>query len=109
MPGLTGLDVARRAATRTHVVFVAAYDQYALDAIERAAVDYLLKPVTDERLAETVARLKARAATPAPDYVQAALAVLGRLAGGAGIAPGPVPGAPGVDSRWSASRYGSST
>ena len=45
-----------------HIVFVTAYDQYAVEAFERAAVDYLLKPVGDERLAETVARLKARLA-----------------------------------------------
>jgi DNA-binding LytR/AlgR family response regulator len=86
MPGLTGLDVARRAATHTHVVFVTAYDQYAVEAFRRAAVDYLLKPVTDERLAETVARLKTRVATPGVDDVQAALAVLARIAGN-GAAP----------------------
>ena len=63
MPGLTGLDVARAAeAGDVAVVFVTAYDEYAVDAFERAAVDYLLKPVSDERLAETVARLKARIA-----------------------------------------------
>ena len=57
MPGLTGLEVARSAAAHVHVVFVTAYDQYAVDAFHRAAIDYLLKPVGDERLAETVARL----------------------------------------------------
>jgi DNA-binding LytR/AlgR family response regulator len=86
MPGLTGLDVARRAGARTHVVFVTAHDQYAIDAFERAAVDYLLKPVTDERLRETIARLRQRIASPHPDDVQAALAVLGRLAGRDGAA-----------------------
>jgi DNA-binding LytR/AlgR family response regulator len=58
MPGATGLDVAARIRTGTRVVFVTAYDQYAVDAFERDAVDYLLKPVTEERLAHTVARLK---------------------------------------------------
>jgi DNA-binding LytR/AlgR family response regulator len=91
MPGLTGLDVARRAGTHTHVVFVTAFDQYAVDAFERAAVDYLLKPVTDERLAETIARLKTRVEAPGPDDVQAALAVLGRIVGGAGAAAAPGP------------------
>ena len=79
MPGLTGLDVARAADPDVHLVFVTAFDQYAVDAFERAAVDYLLKPVTDERLAQTVARLKARANGngTAPD-VQAALEAIGR-------------------------------
>ena len=58
MPGLTGLEVARRAEEGVHIVFVTAYDQYALEAFEHAAVDYLLKPVTDERLTETIRRLR---------------------------------------------------
>ena len=65
MPGLTGLEVARRAAEGIHIVFVTAYDQYALEAFEHAAVDYLLKPVTDERLAETIRRLRERLKSPA--------------------------------------------
>jgi DNA-binding LytR/AlgR family response regulator len=69
MPGLTGLELARRIDTRTHVVFVTAYDQYAVEAFDREAVDYLLKPVTDERLARCIERLKAKlaqASAPAP-------------------------------------------
>ncbi len=58
MPGLTGLEAASRAGSRTHVVFVTAFDQYAVEAFDRDAVDYLLKPVTDERLARCVERLK---------------------------------------------------
>jgi DNA-binding LytR/AlgR family response regulator len=58
MPGLTGLDLAARIEPRTHLVFVTAYDEYAVEAFEREAVDYLLKPVTDERLARCVERLK---------------------------------------------------
>ena len=57
MPGLTGLEVARiatEASPRTHIVFVTAYDQYAIDAFEHGAVDYLLKPVKPERLAATL-------------------------------------------------------
>ena len=83
MPGLTGLDVARTADAQVQIVFVTAYDEYALAAFERAAVDYLLKPVSDERLAETVARLKARvaASTPAPD-LKAALDAIARLVPG---------------------------
>ncbi|HEY5310414.1 MAG TPA: LytTR family DNA-binding domain-containing protein [Casimicrobiaceae bacterium] len=80
MPGLTGLEVARLAAAHVHVVFVTAYDQYAVDAFKHAAVDYVLKPVGDERLAETVARLKTKLqADPAPE-LQAALAVIARFA-----------------------------
>jgi DNA-binding LytR/AlgR family response regulator len=79
MPGLTGLEVARAADPAVQLVFVTAFDQYAVDAFERAAVDYLLKPVTDERLAQTVARLQARATGngPVPD-VRAALEAIGR-------------------------------
>jgi len=60
MPGMTGLEVAALVADRVHVVFVTAYDQHAVEAFERGAVDYLLKPVEDERLALTVTRLKQR-------------------------------------------------
>ena len=60
MPGLTGLELARRIDPRTHVVFVTAYDQYALEAFESEAVDYLVKPVADERLVKCIGRLKRR-------------------------------------------------
>jgi DNA-binding LytR/AlgR family response regulator len=62
MPGLTGLEVASRLDAKTHVVFVTAYDQYAVEAFDREAADYLVKPVTDERLARTIARLKEKLA-----------------------------------------------
>jgi DNA-binding LytR/AlgR family response regulator len=60
MPGMTGLDVAARAPAACRVVFVTAYDQYAVQAFENAAVDYVLKPVTQERLTKTVTRLRAQ-------------------------------------------------
>jgi DNA-binding LytR/AlgR family response regulator len=63
MPGITGLEVAAasaEASPRTQVVFVTAYNQYAIDAFDRGAVDYLLKPIAPERLAATVGRLKSR-------------------------------------------------
>jgi DNA-binding LytR/AlgR family response regulator len=60
MPGMTGLEVAARIAGRAHIVFVTAYDQHAIEAFERGAIDYLLKPVEEERLAVTIARLKER-------------------------------------------------
>jgi DNA-binding LytR/AlgR family response regulator len=63
MPGLTGLDVAAATAEispGTQIVFVTAYDQYAIQAFERGAVDYLLKPIARERLVGTVARVQGR-------------------------------------------------
>jgi DNA-binding LytR/AlgR family response regulator len=58
MPGLTGLEVAARLDFPCHIVFVTAYDQYAVEAFERAAVDYVLKPADDDRLKKTIERLK---------------------------------------------------
>jgi DNA-binding LytR/AlgR family response regulator len=63
MPGLSGLEAAR-AANATRVVFVTAHDEYAVAAFEAAAADYLLKPVTDARLAQCVARLQREAPPP---------------------------------------------
>ena len=58
MPGLTGMDVAEKIAGSCRIVFVTAYDEYAVEAFEKEAVDYLLKPVSKERLEKTVKRLK---------------------------------------------------
>lgn len=58
MPGLSGLDVAKNIASVCRIVFITAYDQYAVEAFEREAVDYLVKPVTKERLLQTINRLK---------------------------------------------------
>jgi DNA-binding LytR/AlgR family response regulator len=58
MPGLTGMEVARKIAGACRVVFVTAYDEYAVEAFEKGAADYLLKPVTRERLDKTVKRLR---------------------------------------------------
>ena len=63
MPGLTGLEVAAGIEGLTRVVFVTAYDEYALTAFDAEALDYVLKPVTAERLARTVERLQ-RALVP---------------------------------------------
>jgi DNA-binding LytR/AlgR family response regulator len=67
MPGLSGVDAARLIGRRAHLVFVTAFDQYALQAFEHGALDYLVKPVAPARLAQTVARLaeRLRAAQPA--------------------------------------------
>ncbi len=60
MPGMTGLEVARLASGKCHVVFVTAYDKYAVAAFDQGAVDYVLKPFSTARLAQTVSRLKDR-------------------------------------------------
>lgn len=67
MPGLSGLDAANHIGRRAHLVFVTAFDHYAVQAFAQGALDYLLKPVEQRRLADTVARLKERlgAGTPA--------------------------------------------
>jgi len=70
MPGLSGLEVAQGIEGPTRVVFVTAFDDYALAAFEHAALDYVLKPVAAERLARTVDRL--RAAAPVSDAAMAA-------------------------------------
>ena len=92
MPGLSGLEVASSVLAsniKTEVVFVTAYDQYAVDAFERGAVDYLLKPVARERLAGTVGRVKERLARGGQDVTQLQ-ALLQQLAA---VAP-PQPKAP---------------
>ncbi|MQA42371.1 LytR/AlgR family response regulator transcription factor [Rugamonas aquatica] len=66
MPGLSGIEVARQIGKRSHLVFVTAFGEYALDAFEHGVLDYLVKPVTAARLAETVARLQARLQTHQP-------------------------------------------
>jgi DNA-binding LytR/AlgR family response regulator len=60
MPGVSGLEVAKRASGRSHVVFVTAYEKYAVAAFEQGAVDYVMKPFDASRLADTVNRLKTR-------------------------------------------------
>jgi len=65
MPGLTGLEVAQGVEGTTRVVFVTAYDEFAVAAFEQQALDYVLKPVKAERLAMTVERLQATIAAPA--------------------------------------------
>lgn len=88
MPGLTGLEVAQalaNASPHTQVVFVTAYDQYAIDAFDKGAVDYLLKPVVRERLDATIRRIQDRAGKDA-----AALAeLLARLGHTLPAAPAP--------------------
>jgi len=69
MPGKTGVEAAQHIGRRAHLVFVTAFDEYAVQAFAQGALDYLVKPVEPARLAETVSRLqeRLRAATPAVD------------------------------------------
>ena len=66
MPIADGLQVARRAESKTHIVFITAYDDFAVQAFERGAVDYLLKPVDRARLSLTIDRILARLASGQP-------------------------------------------
>jgi DNA-binding LytR/AlgR family response regulator len=75
MPGRTGLEVAAAIGAECHVVFITAYDQYAIEAFDAGAVDYLLKPVDAERLATTVDRVRRKLAA-APADLSALLADL---------------------------------
>ncbi len=64
MPGMSGIEVARGINGPCAVVFITAYNKYAVEAFENEALDYVLKPVTEERLEKTVKRLKERLASP---------------------------------------------
>lgn len=78
MPGMGGIDAARQMYERCHIVFATAYDQYAVEAFEHGAIDYLLKPVTLARLETTVARLRRRL-DHTPQDIGAQLARLAQL------------------------------
>jgi DNA-binding LytR/AlgR family response regulator len=81
MPEKSGLEVAREIAAACHVVFVTAYDEYAIAAFDEGAVDYVLKPPAPERIAKVVLRLKSRLTAPPEDLS----ALLSRLAARAGL------------------------
>ncbi|GHE38873.1 LytR/AlgR family response regulator transcription factor [Vulcaniibacterium thermophilum] len=89
MPGLSGIDAAHAIGRRAHLVFVTAYDQYAVQAFAEGVLDYLVKPVEPARLADTVVRLKERlhAARPAPDIEALLSALAARLNAAAAPAP----------------------
>jgi DNA-binding LytR/AlgR family response regulator len=82
MPGATGMEVARQASGRCHVVFVTAYDQHAVAAFDQGAIDYVLKPVSAARLFTAVSRVKQRLGSP-PARLDAPLAQLANAVGGA--------------------------
>ncbi len=82
MPAKTGLEAARDIGTKAHIVFITAYDQYAVEAFDQGAVDYVLKPADPERLGKTVERLKMRLSTAAePNDMSNMLAQLAKQLG----------------------------
>ena len=88
MPGLSGLEVAQGIEGRTRVVFVTAFDEFAVKAFEQEALDYVLKPVTAQRLAQTVERIQRALAGSAEGGDDARLAItLKRLLPAASTAP----------------------
>jgi DNA-binding LytR/AlgR family response regulator len=82
MPVKDGLAVAAAIADACHVVFVTAYDEYAVTAFEQGAVDYLLKPVTADRIAKVVTRLQSRLAAPPVDLARVLEQLAARDTGG---------------------------
>jgi DNA-binding LytR/AlgR family response regulator len=113
MPGMTGLDVAARLVAGARpplIVFVTAFDQYAVEAFEHSAVDYLLKPASEERLAKTVAKLKGKLEAPAASSAPAAIsaatlqALLQQLSGAAAA-----PAAPASSLQWIRASQGDQT
>jgi len=88
MPGLSGIEAAQQIGRRAHLVFVTAYDHYAVQAFAQGVLDYLVKPVEAARLAETVTRLRERlrAAEPAVSSEALLAQIAARLQAGAGPA-----------------------
>jgi len=80
MPGKTGMEAASEIGNKSHIVFVTAYDAYAVEAFERGAIDYVLKPPEQERLQITVDRLKTRLDKPGADMNASMTAMLSQLA-----------------------------
>jgi DNA-binding LytR/AlgR family response regulator len=89
MPGLSGIEAARMLFNRCHIVFITAYDQYAIEAFEQGALDYLLKPVNLDRLKTTCTRLQGRLGK-APNNIERQLS---QLLQQSGRAPGSAAGA----------------
>lgn len=89
MPGLSGIEAARRIGRNAHLVFVTAYDGYAVEAFKHGVLDYLVKPVEATRLAETVVRLQERLQTAKPAADTEAL--INELAERLKIQTGPAP------------------
>ncbi|HSV70260.1 MAG TPA: LytTR family DNA-binding domain-containing protein [Methylibium sp.] len=89
MPGVNGVEAARTIGRRARLVFVTAHDEYALQAFEQGAIDYVVKPLDALRLADTVQRLKERVGTASPAALDAVLVALSqRLRQADGARPG---------------------
>ncbi len=86
MPGMTGIEAARHIGDACHVVFITAYNEYAVDAFEHGAVDYVLKPAEAERLAITVARLKQRLGSKPSDLGALLTQLSAKLESASGVA-----------------------
>ena len=82
MPGLSGLQVAESLHPEVRIVFVTAHDEYAIRAFEAAAVDYLLKPVQEDRLRRTIDRVRKQVSPPDPDSLAEVLERLKTLPDG---------------------------
>ena len=105
MPGLSGIEAARMLFNRCHIVFVTAYDQYAIEAFEQGALDYLLKPAGGERLKMTCARLQERLGK-SPANIERQLAQL--LQGVSGASRGSASAKPREYLRWIQAMVGNS-
>ncbi|GAB2867882.1 LytTR family DNA-binding domain-containing protein [Pseudoduganella ginsengisoli] len=105
MPGLSGIEAARMLFNRCHIVFVTAYDQYAIEAFEQGALDYLLKPAGGERLKMTCARLQERLGK-SPANIEHQLAQL--LQGVSGASRGAAAAKPREYLRWIQAMVGNS-
>ena len=79
MPGVSGLEVAKAASGHAQIVFTTAYDEYALQAFEQGAIDYLLKPIKRERLEVAIARVRQRLRQSPPDVSSVIAALEQRL------------------------------
>ena len=87
MPGTSGLELARQFGRKTHIVFITAYAEHAVRAFDEGAVDYLLKPVSRERLGVTVERVRERLAAGSSHDIARVLETLQKQAAGAAPAP----------------------
>lgn len=86
MPGMTGIEAARHIGDACHVVFITAYNEYAVDAFEQGAIDYVLKPAEADRLAITVARVKQRLGSKPTDLGELLSKLSARIDSSGGVA-----------------------
>ena len=86
MPGLSGIEAAKSMSGLAQLIFVTAYDHYAVEAFTQRAIDYLVKPVSRERLGDTITRLKSRLMTSPPAFQSS---LLQQLTGQEHVSPPP--------------------